>query len=126
MQADRKKATNPVQPEEAHKVKNTAFEAATRWTRLARQLIVAAVLAAALFLGALASTAAATAWAEPTHQPHGGPDYVSITGARVGAPSEAEVSYYGGSHKHLYVEQQLYGQGTVLVPHVNTTVEQSR
>jgi hypothetical protein len=50
----------------------------------------------------------------------------AITRYRVGAPSEYEVSYYGGSHKHLWVEQQLYGPGVVVVPHVDTTVQQSR
>jgi hypothetical protein len=63
-------------------------------------------------------------------QPFGGtqtgPNYWSITGARVGAPSEQEVSNYGGSHKHLWVEQQLYGPAAVYVPHVDTTVHQSR
>jgi hypothetical protein len=106
-------------------MKNTAFAAALKWTAFARQLIVAAALAGAVIVAMLVG--AGTAWASPTPgTPHTGPDYVSITGARVGAPSEQEVSTYGGSHKHLFVEQQLYGPGVVAVPHVDTTVHQSR
>jgi hypothetical protein len=91
-----------------------------------KKLATAAVLAAGAVIVALFVNAGA-AWAEstaPTH--HTGPDYLSITGARVGAPGEQEVSNYGGSHKHLWVEQQLYGPGVVAVPHVDTTVQQSR
>src|ERR1700730_16350699 len=99
-------------------MKNTTFAAALKWTAFARQLIVAA---------ALVGAGRATAWANPPPgDPHTGPDYVSITGARVGAPSEQEVSNYGGSHKHLFVEQQLYGPGVVSVPQGDTTVHQSR
>lgn len=105
-------------------MKNTAL-AAVSWTAYARQLIVAAVFGGAVIVAMLMG--AATAWADSTPtMPHTGPDYISITGARVGAPSEQEVSYYGGSHKHLFVEQQLYGLGVVAVPHVDTTVHQSR
>ncbi len=87
-------------------------------------VFAAAALAA---MGAALLGGAATARADSTPaMPHTGPDYVSITGARVGAPSEGEVSYYGGSHKHLFVEQQLYGPGVVAVPQVDTTVHQSR
>jgi hypothetical protein len=87
-----------------------------------------AVLAPAYaILANTASATAATTWTVPVRgSHHGGPDYWSITGARVGAPSEQEVSVYGGSHKHLWVEQQLYGPGVVEVPHVDTTVHQSR
>jgi hypothetical protein len=56
----------------------------------------------------------------------GGPHYWSITGARIGAPSEGQVSQYGGSHKHLWVEEQLYGSGVFVTPHVDATVHQSR
>jgi hypothetical protein len=63
---------------------------------------------------------------QPIPRRHSGPDYWSITGVRVGAPSEYDVSNYGGSHKHLWIEQQLYGPGVVVVPHVDTTVHQSR
>jgi hypothetical protein len=92
-----------------------------------RRIVAGAFIAsAALFapaVGVLVNTGIATA--EPaTH--HTGPDYQSITGWRVGAPSEAEVSIYGGSHKHLWVEQQLYGPGAVSVPQVDNGVHQSR
>jgi hypothetical protein len=67
------------------------------------------------------------AWADATDLgPHTGPDYISITGVRVGAPSEQEASSWGGSHKHEWVEQQLYSPGRVAVPHVDTSVHQSR
>jgi hypothetical protein len=72
----------------------------------------------------IAIMVAPAAVADGTH--HGGPDYASTTGARVGAPSEQEVSTYGGSHKHLWVEQQLYGPGVVPIPRADTTVHQSR
>jgi hypothetical protein len=92
--------------------------------------IVAALAAAVIMAPALAIVAnmeMPTASAQPAvEKHHGGPDYWSITGARVGAPSEQEVSAYGGSHKHLWVEEQLYGPGIVQVPHVDTTVHQSR
>jgi hypothetical protein len=108
-------------------MKNTAVAGAWKWTAFARQLIVAAALAGAVIVAMLVGAGTATAWTNPTPwTPHTGPDYVSITGARVGAPSEQEVSTYGGSHKHLFVEQQLYGPGVVGVPHVDTTVQQSR
>jgi len=85
-----------------------------------------ATLAAGAMMVALFANAGA-AWAHPTVPgPHTGPDYASITGVRVGAPSEQEVSTWGGSHKHEWVEQQLYGPGRVAVPHVDTTVHQSR
>ena len=89
-------------------------------------LALAVVLAPAwAIVGSAGTAAAATASAQPVRH-HSGPDYPSITGWRVGAPSEGEVSNYGGSHKHLWVEQQLYGPGVVQVPHVDTTVHQSR
>ncbi|HXA12812.1 MAG TPA: hypothetical protein VNW93_11590 [Mycobacterium sp.] len=106
-------------------MKNTAFAAALKWTAFARQLIVAAALAGAVIVAMLVGAGTASANRTPG-TPHTGPDYVSITGARVGAPSEQEVSNYGGSHKHLFVEQQLYGPGVVAVPRVDTTVRQSR
>jgi hypothetical protein len=85
----------------------------------------AVVAGGAVIVALFVNTGAA--WAESTtHAHHTGPDYISITGARVGAPGEQEVSNYGGSHKHLWVEQQLYGPGAVAVPHVDTTVQQSR
>jgi hypothetical protein len=85
-----------------------------------------ATLTAGALMVALFANAGA-AWADASvPAPHTGPNYISITGARVGAPSEQEVSGYGGSHKHLWVEQQLYGPGVVAVPHVDTTVHQSR
>ena len=113
-------------------MKNSAFTAALTWTAFARQPVVAAALAGAVIVAMLLGAGAVPAWADPTPavstpaMPHTGPDYVSVTGARVGAPSEQEVSYYGGSHKHLFVEQQLYGPDVVAVPHVDTTVHQSR
>jgi hypothetical protein len=88
---------------------------------------IVAAPAYAMVVDAATASAAPTTSAVPVRGfQHGGPDYWSITGARVGAPSEGEVSYYGGSHKHLWVEQQLYGPGVVQVPHVDTTVHQSR
>jgi hypothetical protein len=100
---------------------------------LIRQIITLAMASTVLLapgwaiLSNSASAAAApTASAQQFPDRHGGPQYWPITGARVGAPSEAEVSSYGGSHKHLWVEQELYGPGVVLVPHVDTTVHQSR
>src|ERR1700722_5324186 len=78
----------------------------------------------------LANPAPAISTPTVSTQPFGGtntgPNYWSITGARIGAPGEQEVSNYGGSHKPLWVEQQLYGPGAVFVPHVDTTVHQSR
>src|ERR1700686_5493683 len=104
-------------------MKNTTSAAALKWTGFARQLNVAAALAGAVIVAMLVSAGNATARANPTPgDPHTGPDYVSITGARVGAPSEQEVSNYGGSHKHLFIEQQLYGPGVVGGPPVDTTV----
>ena len=97
--------------EEAKKMKKAAFSAT----------LAGGAMMVALFAGAGAASADATIPA-----PHTGPDYVSITGVRVGAPSEQEVSSWGGSHKHEWVEQQLYGPGRVAVPHVDTTVHQSR
>lgn len=109
-------------------MKNTTFAATSKWTAFARQLLVAAALAGAILgamvVGAGTASANSTPWAPWT--PHTGPDYASITGARVGAPSEQQVSSYGGSHKHLFVEQQLYGPGVISVPQVDTTVHQSR
>jgi hypothetical protein len=100
---------------------------------LIRQLIITLAMASvvlalawAILADSGAAVAAPTVPVRPTPGRHGGPDYWSITGARVGAPSEAEVSNYGGSHKHLWVEQQLYGPGVVVVPRVDTTVHQSR
>ena len=85
----------------------------------------ATLAAGAMMVGLFANAGAA--WADATvPTPHTGPNYVSITGVRVGAPSEQEVSSWGGSHKHDWVEQQLYGPGVVAVPHVDTTVHQSR
>lgn len=106
-------------------MKTGTFADMSIWGVFARRLIVAVALAGAVIAAMLAGATAA--WAQPMGGPHHtGPDYVSITGARVGAPSEQEVSAYGGSHKHLWVEQQLYGPGVVYVPHVDTTVHQSR
>jgi hypothetical protein len=107
-------------------MKTSTFAAASIRLAFAR-LIIGVALAAAVIVAVLASGQAASAAAQPTAGVHhSGPDYISITGARVGAPSEQEVSTYGGSHKHLWVEQQLYGPGVVSVPHVDTTVHQSR
>jgi hypothetical protein len=72
------------------------------------------------------SARATTVSTQPFGGTQTGPNYWSITGARAGAPSEQEVSNYGGSHKHLWVEQQLYGPGVVYVPQVDSTVHQSR
>jgi hypothetical protein len=92
---------------------------------VAMVLIVLLAPAWAMLATSAAAGATPTGTAEPDHH-HGGPNYCSITGARVGAPSEGEVSSYGGSHKHLWVEQQLYGPGVVVVPRVDSTVHQSR
>jgi hypothetical protein len=100
---------------------------------LIRQIITLAMASTFLLAPAWAiltnparAAAASTASAEQLPDRHGGPRYWPITGARVGAPSEAEVSTYGGSHKHLWVAQQLYGPGVVVVPGVDSTVHQSR
>jgi len=101
---------------------------------LVRKVIVSLAMVAIVLLApawAMLATsgvavAAPTGTAQPIPGHHGGPNYWAITGARAGAPSEGEVSSYGGSHKHLWVEQELYGPGVVVVPHVDTTVHQSR
>ncbi len=100
---------------------------------LIRQLIICVAMVSTVLLAPawaiLVTSAPAVAAPTGSVQPirhRGGPVYWSITAARVGAPSEAEVSSYGGSHKHLWVEQQLYGPGVVVVAHVDTTVHQSR
>jgi hypothetical protein len=90
-------------------------------TTIAR-LMLPAALAGAISAAVLGG--APVAAAQTTH--HSGPNYSAITGARIGAPSEQEVSTYGGSHKHLWVEQELYGPGVVDVPRVDNTVHQSR
>jgi hypothetical protein len=109
-------------------MKNRRFATASALPLLARRMAVAAVLAGGVILAPafaiLASDGSATVSAHPNHRT--GPDYWSITGVRVGAPSQLEVSTYGGSHKHLWVEQRLYGPDVVYVPHVDTTVHQSR
>ncbi|MBV9512680.1 MAG: hypothetical protein JO280_01350, partial [Mycobacteriaceae bacterium] len=70
------------------------------FTSRARQLMTAATLAAGA-VGATLFLSTGVAWADSTSAtPHTGPDYISITGVRIGAPSEQEVSSYGGSHKH--------------------------
>ena len=112
-------------------MKNTTFASTSTLSVMARRGIVAVALAGAVVLAPalaiLTNPGAATVSAERTDgSHHSGPDYRSITGARVGAPSEHEVSTYGGSHKHLWVEQQLYGPGVVDVPQVDTSVHQSR
>jgi len=88
--------------------------------------VIAPATAISLATAGSAAAAPTTSTLPPGGSHHGGPDYWSITGARVGAPSEGEVGTYGGSHKHLWVEQRLYGPGVVYVPHVDTTVHQSR
>jgi hypothetical protein len=114
---------------------NTIRFATAPASAIARRLIIPLALvgavilapAFAIFANEGANAGTTTVSAQPVGvNPHGGPDYWSITGYRVGAPSEQEVSIYGGSHKHLWVEQQLYGPGLVQVPHVDTTVHQSR
>lgn len=111
-------------------MKNTTSASRSASTLLRRGAAALALAGAVIIPPALVTLSdfgAATASAQPAaDDQHGGPDYQSITGARVGAPSEYEVSYYGGSHKHLWDEQQLYGPGVVVVPHVDTTVQQSR
>jgi hypothetical protein len=100
---------------------------------LIRQLIISVAMlstvlpapAWAILVTSAPAVATPTGSVQPIGHP-GGPDYGSITGARVGAPSEAAVSSYGGSHKHLWAEQQLYGPGVVVVAHVDTTVHQNR
>jgi hypothetical protein len=106
----------------------------TRHLAQARRVIswltlVIAIVAApawAILEDAGVASATPTASTQPFGGTNTGPNYWSITGARVGAPGEQEVSSYGGSHKHLWVEQQLYGPGVVFVPHVDTSVHQSR
>ena len=100
---------------------------------LSRQIIITLAMASTILLAPawaiLANSGTAVAAPPTSVQPMShlsGPDYWSITGARIGAPSEGEVSRYGGSHKHLWVEQQLYGPGVVITPHVDSTVHQSR
>lgn len=108
-------------------MRKATFAGASRFTAFVRQLLVAGALAGVVMMAALFGTGIAAAWADATPStPYTGPDYTSITGWRVGAPGEGEVSYYGGSHKHLWVEQQLYGAGVVSVPHIDTGVQQSR
>ena len=97
--------------------------------RFAKKAIAASVLAGSVLIAPAVATLAnmsAVASAQPSDTNQTGPDYLSITGYRLGAPSEHEVSFYGGSHKHLWVEQQLYGRGVVQVPMVDTSVHQSR
>jgi hypothetical protein len=94
------------------------------WLTLA--IAIVAAPAWAILEDAGAANATPTASTQPFGGTNTGPNYWSITGARVGAPGEQEVSSYGGSHKHLWVEQQLYGPGVVFVPHVDTSVHQSR
>ncbi len=105
-------------------MKTATLVTTSTWSVFARRMIIGVTLAGGVIAAMLASAGGATAWAE-SDGTHSGPDYTSITGARVGAPSEQGVSTYGGSHKHLWVEQQLYGLGVVYVPHVDTTVQQS-
>jgi hypothetical protein len=42
-----------------------------------------------------------------------------------GAPSEQQLTACGGPHRSQCLEGQLYGPGTVQVPHVSTNVQQS-
>jgi hypothetical protein len=101
---------------------------------LIRQIIITVAMVSTVLLapvwailaGSHTAAAATPATVELVRGHHSGPNYWSITGARIGAPGEGEVSQYGGSHKHLWVEQQLYGPGVVVTPHVDTTVRQSR
>jgi hypothetical protein len=93
---------------------------------LALAITIVAAPAWAILTNPAAAIAAPTASTQPFGGTNTGPNYWSITGAWIGAPGEQEVSTYGGSHKHLWVEQQLYGPGVVYVPHVDTTVRQSR
>src|ERR1700741_5387127 len=101
------------------------FATTSKWSVFVRRGILAVGLVGAVMAAMLGIAGATVAWADGTGTHHTGPDYASITGARVGAPSEQDVSPYGGSHKHLWVEQQLYGPGVVHVPQVDTTVHQS-
>ena len=100
------------------------------FTRLMFPVAVAGAVGAAMLGSAGVAAASTDPFVEVQHSAgtahHTGPNYSGITGARIGAPSEQEVSTYGGSHKHLWVEQQLYGPGVVDVPQVDTTVHQSR
>jgi hypothetical protein len=72
---------------------------------LAQRLIIPVILAGTAIpapaFGILATEAATTVWAQGGQSPN--ERHRSITGARVGAPSEQQVSRYGGSHKHLWV-----------------------
>ena len=108
-------------------MRNAAFAGTSTWSIIGRRLAFGFALAGAMIVTMLAIAGVSLAWADPTTASgHTGPDYLSITGARVGAPGEQDVSTYGGSHKHLWVEQQLYGPGVVHVPNVDITVHQSR
>lgn len=102
------------------------FASMSAWRVFARRMIIGVALAGTVVAAMFAIAGSTVAWAETTGNHHSGPDYTSITGVGVGAPSEQGVSIYGGSHKHLWVEQQLYGPGVVSVPQVDTTVHQSR
>jgi hypothetical protein len=89
-----------------------------------RRLVIPIVLAVAAMAALTTATASA---ASGSPDPGGGSDYWSVTGdPNGGAPGEQEVSIYCGSHEHLGIEQQLYGSRLVSVPHVDTTVHQSR
>jgi hypothetical protein len=90
-------------------------------------LIQRLVVPAVFVVAPMAAPVAATASADDVSPDPGGPDYWSVAGdPSDGAPGEQEVSVYGGSHEHLWIEQQLYGSRIVSVPHVDTTVRQSR
>ena len=91
---------------------------------LKRRLVIPIVIAGAAMAASVMPTASA---ASGSPDPGGGSDYWSMAGdPNGGAPGEQEVSIYGGSHEHLWIEQQLYGSRLVTVPRVDTTVHQSR
>ena len=87
---------------------------------LAQRLSISVILAGTAILapafGILATDAGPTVWAQGGQSPN--QRYWSIPGA----PSEQQVSRCGGSHKHLWVEQQLYGPGVVDIPQADTSV----
>ena len=104
----------------------TRHLAPARRVTMVLALVIAIVAAPAWAILENPGSAAATSTVstQPVGGTHTGPDCGSTTGARIGAPSEADVSE--GHHNHLGTEQRLYGDGLVFVPHVDTSVHQSR
>jgi hypothetical protein len=98
----------------------------TQALRVITWLASAIAIVAAPAWAILANPGAAGATPTVSTQPVGGSPHSGTGYGSIGAPGEAEVSTSAGSHKHLGTEQHLYGEGLVLVPHVDTSVHQSR